>query len=230
MSAPACSSPSACWPPLQARQKTGEGQWVETSLLEATDVARRLRGRQLLRQRHAAGEARPGASRLARPIKCSRPPTAGSPSAARSRISSASSVDMIGKPELADDPRFKTNAERVKNNDLIVASCRRKWPRSQHRRLDGRARSRRHSRPARCCITTRSSPIRRSWRAAWWPRSSTPRPAAEDARRAARRCRRRRAACAARRRRSASTTRRSRKPREGSETMVGAEESLRRSR
>jgi Predicted acyl-CoA transferases/carnitine dehydratase len=27
---------------------------------------------------------------------------------------------MIGKPELADDPRFKTNAERVKNNDLIV--------------------------------------------------------------------------------------------------------------
>ena len=27
---------------------------------------------------------------------------------------------MIGKPELADDPRFKTNAERVKNNELIV--------------------------------------------------------------------------------------------------------------
>ena len=27
---------------------------------------------------------------------------------------------MIGKSELADDPRFKTNAERVKNNDLIV--------------------------------------------------------------------------------------------------------------
>jgi formyl-CoA transferase len=27
---------------------------------------------------------------------------------------------MIGKPELADDPRFKSYAERVKNNDLIV--------------------------------------------------------------------------------------------------------------
>jgi crotonobetainyl-CoA:carnitine CoA-transferase CaiB-like acyl-CoA transferase len=27
---------------------------------------------------------------------------------------------MIGQPELADDPRFRTNAERVKNNDLIV--------------------------------------------------------------------------------------------------------------
>jgi crotonobetainyl-CoA:carnitine CoA-transferase CaiB-like acyl-CoA transferase len=29
--------------------------------------------------------------------------------------------EMIGKPELADDPRFKTNALRVKHNDEIVA-------------------------------------------------------------------------------------------------------------
>ena len=28
---------------------------------------------------------------------------------------------MIGKPELADDPRFKANADRVRNNDRIVA-------------------------------------------------------------------------------------------------------------
>jgi len=27
---------------------------------------------------------------------------------------------LVGKPELADDPRFKSNADRVKNNDLIV--------------------------------------------------------------------------------------------------------------
>ncbi|HKH66754.1 MAG TPA: CoA transferase [Reyranella sp.] len=26
----------------------------------------------------------------------------------------------MGQPELADDPRFKTNAERVRNNELIV--------------------------------------------------------------------------------------------------------------
>jgi crotonobetainyl-CoA:carnitine CoA-transferase CaiB-like acyl-CoA transferase len=29
--------------------------------------------------------------------------------------------EMIGKPELVDDPRFKTNALRVKNNEAIVA-------------------------------------------------------------------------------------------------------------
>src|SRR5438105_14719521 len=28
---------------------------------------------------------------------------------------------MIGRPELANDPRFKTNALRVKNNEQIVA-------------------------------------------------------------------------------------------------------------
>jgi len=28
---------------------------------------------------------------------------------------------LIGKPELADDPRFKANADRVRNNDQIVA-------------------------------------------------------------------------------------------------------------
>ena len=36
MSAPASTSRSACWPPCRRGEQTGEGQWVETSLLEAT--------------------------------------------------------------------------------------------------------------------------------------------------------------------------------------------------
>ena len=30
-------------------------------------------------------------------------------------------VDIIGRPELNDDPRFKTNASRVKNNAALIA-------------------------------------------------------------------------------------------------------------
>ena len=30
-------------------------------------------------------------------------------------------VDIIGRPELKDDPRFKTNASRVKNNAELIA-------------------------------------------------------------------------------------------------------------
>ena len=30
-------------------------------------------------------------------------------------------VEIIGKPELKDDPRFKTNADRVKNNTALIA-------------------------------------------------------------------------------------------------------------
>ncbi len=93
--------------------------------------------------------ARPSSARriaAPRPTRCSRHPTAGSPSAARSRISSSKLCAMIGKPELADDPRFKTNAERVKNNDVIVAPPAGRSRQAQHRRVDDRAGSRGHSR------------------------------------------------------------------------------------
>ena len=75
-SAPASISPSACCRRLQARHKTGEGQWVETSLLEATVS---------LGVYEAANYFAPACGRRSwgraiaapRPTRCSRPATAG---------------------------------------------------------------------------------------------------------------------------------------------------------
>ena len=67
---------------------------------------------------------------------------------------------LIGKPELADDARFKTNAERVKNNDLIVGLLQAEvLKRSTDEWMVALEAEGMH-RPGRCCITTRSLPIR----------------------------------------------------------------------
>ena len=121
MSAPASISRSACCRRLQARHKTRRGPVGRDLAARGHGVARRLRGRQLFRHRRAAGEARPGPSRLLALPGVPDQRRLASRSARRSRISSRKVCALIGKPELVDDPRFKTNALRVKNNDEIVA-------------------------------------------------------------------------------------------------------------
>ena len=63
--------------PLQARQQDRRGPVGRDLAARGHGVARRLRGRQLFRQRHAAGEAAARAIAAPRPTRCSRPPTAG---------------------------------------------------------------------------------------------------------------------------------------------------------
>ena len=110
MSAPASISPSACWPRFAGAHKTGEGQWVETSLLEATVSLGVYEA-----ANYFANGMRP--EKLGQAHRGSSPYQVFQTSDGWLTIGGAQQnffkklCAMIGKPELADDPRFKTNAE-----------------------------------------------------------------------------------------------------------------------
>jgi crotonobetainyl-CoA:carnitine CoA-transferase CaiB-like acyl-CoA transferase len=105
---------------LQARHKTGEGQWVETSLLEATVslgvyeaanyFATGVRPEKL-------GQGHRGSS----PYQVFQTKDGWITIGAAQQNFFRKTCEMLGKPELVDDPRFKTNALRVRNNGKIVA-------------------------------------------------------------------------------------------------------------
>ena len=105
---------------LQARHKTGEGQWVETSLLEATVslgvyeaanyFATGVRPEKL-------GQGHRGSS----PYQVFQTKDGWITIGAAQQNFFRKVCGMIGQPGLVDDARFKTNALRVKNNTEIVA-------------------------------------------------------------------------------------------------------------
>ena len=104
---------------LQARQKTGLGQWVETSLLEATVSLGVYEA-----ANYFANGKRP--QKLGQAHRGSAPYQVFQTSDGWLTIGAAQQnffrklCALVGQPALADDPRFKSNAERVKNNGLIV--------------------------------------------------------------------------------------------------------------
>jgi crotonobetainyl-CoA:carnitine CoA-transferase CaiB-like acyl-CoA transferase len=104
---------------LQARNKTGEGQWVETSLLEATVSLGVYEA-----ANYFANGKRP--EKLGQAHRGSSPYQVFQTSDGWLTIGGAQQnffrklCAMIGKPELARDPRFESNAQRVRNNDLLV--------------------------------------------------------------------------------------------------------------
>jgi crotonobetainyl-CoA:carnitine CoA-transferase CaiB-like acyl-CoA transferase len=103
----------------QARKHSGLGQWVETSLLEATVS---------LGVYEAAGYFTDGK----RPAKMGQSHRGSSPyqvfQTADGWITIGGSQQnfyqrlchLVGRPELIDDPRFASNAKRVANNEAIV--------------------------------------------------------------------------------------------------------------
>src|SRR5262245_26471968 len=104
----------------QARQTTGQGQWVETSLLEATVSLGVYEA-----ANYFATGVRP--EKLGQGHRGSSPYQVFQTADGWLTIGAAQQnffrkvCEMIGKPELPDDPRFNTNARRVKNNEEIVA-------------------------------------------------------------------------------------------------------------
>ena len=104
---------------LQARQKTGLGQWVETSLLEATVSLGVYEA-----ANYFANGKRP--EKLGQAHRGSAPYQVFQTSDGWLTIGAAQQnffgklCALVGQPALADDPRFKSNAQRVKNNGLIV--------------------------------------------------------------------------------------------------------------
>ncbi|MBX9943509.1 MAG: CoA transferase [Reyranella sp.] len=104
---------------LQARQKTGQGQWVETSLLEATvslgvyEAANYFANGQ---RPEKLGQAHRGSS----PYQVFQTADGWLTIGGAQQNFFRKLCAMIGRPELADDPRFKSNALRVKNNDVLI--------------------------------------------------------------------------------------------------------------
>ncbi len=105
---------------LQARHKTGKGQWVETSLLEATVSLGVYEA-----ANYFADGKRP--EKLGQAHRGSSPYQVFQTSDGWITIGGAQQnffrrlCALIDRPELADDPRFRSNALRVKNNEQIVA-------------------------------------------------------------------------------------------------------------
>ena len=105
---------------LQARHKTGQGQWVETSLLEATVSLGVYEAASYFangKRPEKLGQGHRGSS----PYQVFQTADGWLTVGAAQENFFRKLCEMIGKPELVDDPRFKTNALRVKNNDQMVA-------------------------------------------------------------------------------------------------------------
>ena len=105
---------------LQARHKTGQGQWVETSLLEATVSLGVYEAASYFatgKRPEKLGQGHRGSS----PYQVFQTADGWLTVGAAQENFFRKFCEMIGKPELVDDSRFKTNALRVKNNDQMVA-------------------------------------------------------------------------------------------------------------
>ncbi|MCA0301916.1 MAG: CoA transferase [Proteobacteria bacterium] len=105
---------------LQARNRTGEGQWVETSLLEATVslgvyeaanyFATGVRPERL-------GQAHRGSS----PYQVLQTADGWITIGAAQQNFFRKVCALLGEPGLPDDPRFRTNGDRVRNNEALIA-------------------------------------------------------------------------------------------------------------
>lgn len=105
---------------LQARQKTGEGQWVETSLLEATVSLGVYEAANYFangKRPEKLGQGHRGSS----PYQVFKTADGWMTIGASQQNFFRTLCGLVGRPELVEDPRFTTNAMRVKNNDAIVA-------------------------------------------------------------------------------------------------------------
>ena len=105
---------------VEARHRTGKGQHVETSLLEAaTSLA-------VYESAHyfATGTRPPRigqAHRGSSPYQCFATADGYITIGASQQHFFTKLCEIVGQPELASDPRFRTVADRVTHNDLLVA-------------------------------------------------------------------------------------------------------------
>jgi len=105
---------------IEARHRTGKGQRVETSLLEAaTSLAVYESAHYFATGTRPAriGQAHRGSS----PYQCFATADGHITVGASQQHFYAKLCDIVGHPELATDPRFRTVADRVANNNALVA-------------------------------------------------------------------------------------------------------------
>jgi crotonobetainyl-CoA:carnitine CoA-transferase CaiB-like acyl-CoA transferase len=105
---------------VEARHRTGEGQHVETSLLEAATSLAVYESAHYFAtgtRPDRIGQAHRGSS----PYQCFQTADGYITVGASQPKFFIQLCDLVGAPELTTDPRFATNAERVKHNDALVA-------------------------------------------------------------------------------------------------------------
>jgi crotonobetainyl-CoA:carnitine CoA-transferase CaiB-like acyl-CoA transferase len=105
---------------VEARHKTGRGQMVETSLLESAisfGVYEAAHYSALGTRPDRIGQAHRGSS----PYQCMAAADGYMTVGAAQQAFWERLAGLIGKPELTSDPRFKTNADRVRNNTELIA-------------------------------------------------------------------------------------------------------------
>ena len=105
---------------LEARHKTGRGQMVETSLLEAAisfGVYEAAHYSTLHTRPDRIGQMHRGSA----PYQCMAAADGYMVVGAAQQGFWVDFVEIIGRPELKDDPRFTTNADRVANNSALIA-------------------------------------------------------------------------------------------------------------
>ena len=105
---------------VESRHKSGRGQMVETSLLEAAISFGVYEAAHYSTHRtrpDRIGQMHRGSA----PYQCLAAADGYMIVGAAQQAFWVNFVDIIGRPELKDDPRFKTNADRVKNNAALIA-------------------------------------------------------------------------------------------------------------
>ncbi len=120
MSPPACSWPSACWPPSKRGTASGEGQHVETSLLEAATSLAVYESAHYFAtgsRPERIGQAHRGSS----PYQCFQTADGYITIGASQQKFFVQLCELVGAPECLADPRFVSNPDRVKNNEALVA-------------------------------------------------------------------------------------------------------------
>lgn len=104
---------------VEARHKTGRGQFVETSLLEAATSFGVYEAAHY--SAHGTRPERIGqAHRGSAPYQCIAASDGYMTIGASQQNFWVRLTDILGRPELRDDPRFKTNADRVANNTALI--------------------------------------------------------------------------------------------------------------
>ncbi len=104
---------------VESRHRTGLGQHVETSLLEAATSLAVYESAHYFAtgtRPERIGQAHRGSS----PYQCFETGDGYITFGASQQHFFKAVCDIIGRPELFTDPRFATNAERVKHNDVLV--------------------------------------------------------------------------------------------------------------
>jgi crotonobetainyl-CoA:carnitine CoA-transferase CaiB-like acyl-CoA transferase len=105
---------------VEARHRTGEGQHVETSLLEAATSLAVYESAHYFAtgtRPERLGQAHRGSS----PYQCFQTTDGYITIGASQQKFFVQLCELVGAPELVADPRFGNNAERVKHNDALVA-------------------------------------------------------------------------------------------------------------